>query len=213
MKLDIPKRCLPTGGLREFQARYSNLCAAPKQRSDGPLYSPTTPYVEPCIENAPASQVLPFLILGNERDSSNAELLRELGVTHILNVTSHLPNHFEKDGLVYKRLPATDSCHQNLSQYFQEAFAFIDSVAEANGKVLIHCQAGVSRSATITIAYIMRKTQMSMVDAYKFVKTKRVIIAPNFNFMGQLLEFEKTLKEGQPLERRLVPMLHIDNCH
>ncbi len=72
----------------------------------------------------------------------------------------------------------------------------VDSVRKEGGKVLIHCQAGVSRSATITIAYIMKHSMLAMVDAYKYVKSKRTIIAPNFNFMGQLLEFEKQINEG-----------------
>lgn len=63
--------------------------------------------------------------LGNERDAFNRELFVELGITHVLNVTSHVPLHFEKENVKYKRLPASDSASQNLKQYFKEAVHFI----------------------------------------------------------------------------------------
>ena len=66
------------------------------------------------------------MLTGNERDASNRERLRELGITHILNVTSHIPCHFEDDdNICYKRLKASDSGCQNLKQYFTEASRFI----------------------------------------------------------------------------------------
>ena len=66
----------------------------------------------------------------------------------------------------------------------------LDSVKNANGKVLIHCHAGISRSATICMAYLMATKRIRMEEAYEYVKSKRKIISPNFNFMGQLLGFE-----------------------
>jgi hypothetical protein len=56
----------------------------------------------------------------------------------------------------------------------------------------------------------MKRTFMNMVDAYRYVKTKRIIIAPNFNFMGQLLEFEEALKHGS-IERQIEPRLPVES--
>jgi len=199
------------GGLNEFQGRYNHLCAKPcPPPSKAPLYSPTTPIVHSEIDTAVASEILPFLYIGNERDAANRETLKELGITHVLNATSHLALHFENDGIIYKRLPASDNANQNLKQYFSDAFSFIDDARQSGGRVLVHCQAGVSRSSTLTIAYIMKHSQMNMMDTFKFVKNRRSIIAPNFNFMGQLLEFETHLNEGK-VDRDLEKCIGIES--
>jgi len=65
------------------------------------------------------------MFTGNERDAANIQRLQDLGITYVLNVTSHLPQHFENYGIKYKRIPASDSGQQNLRQYFEEAGSFI----------------------------------------------------------------------------------------
>lgn len=67
---------------------------------------------------------------------------------------------------------------------------FSDSVKNTGGRVFVHCQAGISRSATICLAYLMRTNRVKLDEAFEFVKQRRSIISPNFSFMGQLLQFE-----------------------
>jgi protein-tyrosine phosphatase len=71
-----------------------------------------------------------------------------------------------------------------------------NSNGEVKWKVLVHCHAGVSRSSTIVISYLMRKyINFSLNDALKFVKSKRPIIKPNKGFMKQLQKYEDKLKK------------------
>lgn len=77
------------------------------------------------VDSYPASKVLPFLYLGNSKDAADLSCLQGLGTTCVLNVTSQLPGYHEECGITYKQIPASDSGHQNLKQYFEEAFEFI----------------------------------------------------------------------------------------
>ncbi|KAI9543949.1 Dual specificity protein phosphatase 10 [Dissostichus eleginoides] len=201
------------GGLSCFRQNHQNLCEHSLHLHEGldhgaaagplPHFLPSTPD----IENAELTPILPLLYLGNEQDAKDIHMLQRFNIGFILNITTHLPLfHYDTGLFVYKRLPATDSNKQNLRQFFEEAFEFIEEAHQAGMGLLIHCQAGVSRSATIVIAYLMKHTWMTMTDAYKFVKTRRPIISPNLNFMGQLLEFEEDLNNGIT-PRILIPKL------
>ncbi|XP_032401636.1 dual specificity protein phosphatase 6 [Xiphophorus hellerii] len=151
-------------------------------------------------------EILPHLYLGCAKDSTNLDVLEEYGIKYILNVTPNLPNLFENAGeFKYKQIPISDHWSQNLSQFFPEAISFIDEARGQKCGVLVHCLAGISRSVTVTVAYLMQKLNLSMNDAYDIVKMKKSNISPNFNFMGQLLDFERTLGLKSPCDNRMDP--------
>ncbi|KAM3833679.1 dual specificity protein phosphatase 6 isoform 1-T1 [Vipera latastei] len=160
----------------------------------------------PLSNNQPSFpvEILPYLYLGCAKDSTNLDVLEEFGIKYILNVTPNLPNLFENAGeFKYKQIPISDHWSQNLSQFFPEAISFIDEARGKNCGVLVHCLAGISRSVTVTVAYLMQKLNLSMNDAYDIVKMKKSNISPNFNFMGQLLDFERTLGLNSPCDNRM----------
>ncbi|GAA5856340.1 hypothetical protein JCM8547_000879 [Rhodosporidiobolus lusitaniae] len=92
---------------------------------------------------------------------------------------------------------------------FQSAFDFLDEARERGERVLVHCQCGVSRSATVVIAYCMREAAKAieegrdaealagctgMHDTYSFVKEKSEWVGPNLSLVFQLVAYERTLR-------------------
>jgi protein-tyrosine phosphatase len=67
----------------------------------------------------------------------------------------------------------------------------------------VHCAAGVSRSATIVIAYLIMKKNMTCEEALKFARSKRPIIDPNPGFISQLIKFEKKIKEEMEKNKKI----------
>lgn len=55
---------------------------------------------------------------------------------------------------------------------------------------MVHCHAGVSRSAAIVIAYVMKKYGLNFEAGFEFVRRRRVRIRPNENFRARLKEYE-----------------------
>lgn len=85
---------------------------------------------------------------------------------------------------------------ENLIADFMSAFAFIDEARSAGKNILVHCQCGVSRSASLIIGYVMKANKMTLNQAYEFVKDRSPYISPNMSLVYQLVEFEKTLRLG-----------------
>lgn len=73
-----------------------------------------------------------------------------------------------------------------------------DQVKQSGGKVLVHCEAGISRSPTICMAYIMRTQRLRLEAAFDIVKQRRRVISPNFSFMNQLQQFESEVLSTAP---------------
>uniref|UniRef100_A0A8B9PWA2 Dual specificity phosphatase 22 n=1 Tax=Apteryx owenii TaxID=8824 RepID=A0A8B9PWA2_APTOW len=94
-------------------------------------------------------------------------------------------------GVKYLCIPAADSPSQNLARHFRESIKFIHECRLTGEGCLVHCLAGVSRSVTLVIAYIMTITDFGWEDALSVVRAARSCANPNMGFQRQLQEFEK----------------------
>ncbi len=90
-------------------------------------------------------------------------------------------------------LPIDDACEVPISEYFHDVIEFIEAARQRGDQVLIHCAAGVSRSATLMIAYLMWKRHWTRKEAVEYVVARRKVVDPNDGFMDQLAAWECAL--------------------
>ena len=134
-------------------------------------------------------EIIDNLWLGNYDSSSNVSMLKNKGIKKVLTVMDYFGGpKYDKD-FTHKRFEIEDNCRQNIIQYFGECLNFI----KGNEKILVHCLAGISRSATIVIAYLMWTQHLKYKEALEKVKEKRPLVGPNEGFEKQLEMFEKYL--------------------
>ncbi|XP_030621815.1 dual specificity protein phosphatase 22-A [Chanos chanos] len=136
------------------------------------------------------NKVIDGLYLGNIRDSENRDSLSRNGITHILSVYNNAKPVMED--MTYLCIQAADASNQNLSQHFKECIRFIHECRLNGGACLVHCLAGVSRSTTMVVAYLMTVTTYSWEECLSAVKAVRSFVGPNYGFQQQLQEFQMT---------------------
>ena len=135
------------------------------------------------------NQITETIYLGNVEAAYDIKLLKKLGIKKILTVMSGFDGQYPKKEFIHKEIDILDDYESNIIRYFKECVLFIDGY----DKVFVHCAAGMSRSPTIVIAYLMWKKKLLLSEAIDFVKNKRPEISPNLNFMKQLDLFQDLL--------------------
>lgn len=138
--------------------------------------------------------------IGAHDAALNIDNLKLNGITHILNVAfgeNAFPNEF-----CYKNVRLMDDNLQSLGiDSIGEALDFLDLSSGNDGvRVLCHCNMGVSRSASVLIAWLILRRNMPFEQAYQAVKKARPCIAPNSGFLVQLKRMLPPPREKQKEE-------------
>jgi len=145
--------------------------------------------------NFNAHEVYPNVYVGDVYSAHNANELKRLKITHVVNVACGVSSAYPKD-FAYLHVPLLDCASENIQEHFHKTSAFIHEAVSSGGRVLIHCLQGVSRSATIAAAFVIKELSTTPQEAVKFIKQRRPSIKPNSGFMNQLESYRQTLNEA-----------------
>nr|CDP95149.1 BMA-VHP-1, isoform c [Brugia malayi] len=207
-------------GFNDFRNRFPDLCESSTKRQENVEKNVMGNHIltsisNPCLSttNDGPTQILPFLYLGSQQDAMDSSLLSKYGIKYVINLSVNCPEPdiLKQEGH-FMRIPISDTYQAKLLPHFEDAFKFLDKVCERGSVALVHCLAGISRSPTLAIAYMMRRNNWTSEQAYRYVKERRPSISPNFNFMGQLLEYEARLREKNNLNLSSKSSEHDEEC-
>jgi len=162
------------------------------------IYEALEAYLTDSIESDSPTEIIPNLYLGSIKDA-DPHRLRQLGIRNVINMVAGLRidpsehglhEHVTADGVNRLEIAALDNPFYDLSQHFDVTCDFIDKNLNSNlgGKILVHCQRGISRSAAIVAVYLQRKNNWTTEQTLFYVKGKRHCIQPNEGFIEDLVE-------------------------
>lgn len=136
-------------------------------------------------DTIPACILDNFLYLGSQ-DAVSLDNIDTFQITHILSIGIPLPELELDLPISTTFVECLDLPETNLRPIIDRTNGIINAVSATNGRILVHCNAGVSRSASICIAYLISLHGMSFDNAIALVKSKRECIQPNRGFLQQL---------------------------
>lgn len=161
-------------------------------------------------------QICDYLFLSNASGVINIARLRELGITHVLNVggpsAAYLPEEaYTEAGINYRLEPDAldEPDYPMLDKHLQDSQDFIGLARSQQyppGKCVVHCQAGSNRSGVIVAATFMLASEMNVLETISHCRKKRGnAFLTNPGFAAQLVALARQ-------ERRLGPALGAPNC-
>lgn len=133
-------------------------------------------------DNIPA-KIIEYLFLGSQ-DCCEEMVVNTYNIESVLSIGVQ-PSHFFKH-INYHYIYCLDLPETNFKDILEKSVIFIKENVMNKKNVLVHCNAGVSRSSAVVIGFLMLENKMTYAEAYGFVKQKRNCIKPNIGFEMQL---------------------------
>ena len=172
------------GGFEAFRSKHPYLCSSDEVTSETMRQNLIGDYPSLVLEGQ--------LYLGRADQAASSRVINDLMITHVLNVTEVLPVEADNK-LTRLNISVTDDSEADLLTEMPKGIIFMNKVMKENGRLLVHCMLGVSRSSTVVIAYLMHTRRWTLADAYDFLRKIRPIVQPNSNFRRQLHLYEEML--------------------
>ena len=138
-------------------------------------------------------------VIGNY-STNDEDILSEINIKVVISALTeeeyedYMIGEQDFHNIEWIRLVIDDDKDEKISQYFFEVHNIINKALAENKNVIVHCAAGISRSSSLVIAYLMIENRWLYEEAYNYVKSKRSIINPNIGFVKQLKALEYRLK-------------------
>jgi rhodanese-related sulfurtransferase len=145
-------------------------------------------------------QIIPNLWLGDIEASRNENFILDKKIDIIINCTKDLP--FANIDYIKKiRIPVDDNLKEkeinNLSHLIFDLACFIDVALKNNKRILVHCYAGMQRSAAVVAAFLIKRFKYNIKDTVSYMLKKRPQVfhyGNNINFISSLIHCEKIIK-------------------
>merc|ERR1712110_898832 len=105
----------------------------------------------------------PFLFLGNRRMAYDEQVVRALAITHIVDFHNEdkAPEQPHREWISYHNCRVNDDEQGDLTPFLPGAAAFIEAArAQAGSRVLVHCNQGISRSASCVVYYLAQRERV-----------------------------------------------------
>ena len=134
------------------------------------------------------TEIMKGIVLGTVEGANCISIIDKFGIKRILTVGTNLEKGLT-DRCEYMAISIYDSRNEDIYQFFEKTFEYIDKALKDKAPLFIHCAEGISRSSTILMAYFIKKYKWSYVEAYNFVSDRRTFINPNKTFEKQLIEY------------------------
>jgi predicted protein tyrosine phosphatase len=155
-----------------------------------------------------AHEIVPGIWLGNKRASENEKWLREKNITVVFNATKYIP--FSMSIKKQYRIPVDDNLQpveiRNMTLWSHEAVYKLMMEHNKGQNILVHCAAGMQRSAAIVGMYMIATRGMSWEQAINYIQGIRPIaFRPGANFRDSLIEFDRSY------HREILPKLTLNS--
>lgn len=147
------------------------------------------------------------VFIGGYLAASDPGEVRRRGITRIVKMfgddASYPGGYHRHPGVAYAVFPALDTPEYDIRGDAVEALRFIKRGVDANERVLVHCHAGISRSSTVVLLYLMVYRGLSLDEALRRLTRARPVVAPNKGFMRHLRATDASLQRRRAAGRGL----------